>query len=191
MHGVTRAQYSWAVSKRRLSRQEGQGGQEEPEGMEPSQVAGPSNKIRLAVILVIAVIIVGIGAVVLLQHPTPTGVVMTLQSGKVTEANSADIVLVILLQVHNTSNKNITYWGASYLISQNGQDLTSSDWFDNLVLTPGGTHLLNETIVVNLGDVVVTTPITGAGTWELKGTASELVTGTNVTQSFDFNFATQ
>ena len=188
MYGVTRAKYSSAISQRRFTRQEGQ---EEPEGMEPSQVAGPSSRIRLAVILIVVVIIVGVGAVILLQHPTPTGVVISLVSGKVTEVNSSDINLAIQLRLHNTSNKNITYWSASYAISQNGNDLTSSDWFDNVVLTPGETHLLNETIDVNLGDVIVTTPITGAGTWDLKGTASELVAGTNVTQGFDFNFATQ
>ncbi len=126
-----------------------------------------------------------------MQHPTPTGVVINLQSGKVTEYNSADIILLIVISVHNASDKNITYQSASYLISQNGNDLTSSDWFDNLVLTPGSTHLLNETVDVNLGDVIVTTPITSAGTWELKGTATELVAGATETQGFDFNFATQ
>lgn len=159
--------------------------------MEPSEISGPSNRLRIGIILGVVVIVLGVSAYVLLQQETPTGLVIKLNSGTVTEANSVDIGLRVVLSLHNTSSKPITYYGASYLISQNGNTLTGDDWFDKIVVSPGGTQLVNETITVNLGDVVVTTPITGAGTWELRGTANVEVAGANTTQGFDFNFATQ
>jgi len=185
MHGVTIAQYQKAIARRRLTRQE------EPEGMEPTEMAGPSRKILISVIVIVVVIIVGVAAVVFSAHPTPTGVTINFNSGKVTSVNSSDLNLAIVLSIHNSSNKNITYWYASYDLSDDGTDLGGGLWSNNVVLTPGATRVLNEVVDINLGDVIVTTPITSAGTWLLTGNAYELVAGANVTQGFSFNFATQ
>lgn len=188
MYGVTAAAYQRAIARRRLSRQEGQ---EEPEGMEPSQVAGASNRLRIGVIVGVLVIILAVSAVVLSSHPTPTGVTISFKSAKVLSADSSDVDLAIAITVHNTTPNTVTYWGSAYALTDNGAGVDNGLWQDNVKLSPGATQTLNDTADISLGDVITTAPITAVGTWELQGTATELVAGANVTQNYDFNFATQ
>jgi len=190
MHGVSYEAYQQAVAKRRLTRQEG--GQEgEPEGVEPSQIQSGYNKIRLAIILGVIVIILGVSLVVILQPQSATGLTMSLTSGKVTEANSADVKLAIVLTIHNTTNKNMTYFGSSWALSDDGTGVDSGDFFEHYAMPPGMTRVLNESIDINLGDVILTQPLTSAGTWRFQGSATVDVAGANQTQGFDFNFSTQ
>ena len=190
MRGVSYQAYQNAVANRRLARQEG--GQEgEPEGMEPEQIQGGSNKIRIGIILAVIILVVAVTATIYLQPTTATGLSMSLTSGTVIEANSSDVVLAIILSIHNTTNKNMTYYGSTWDLTDNGQDVDSGVFHENYALSPGATRVLNETVDINLGDVVQTAPITTAGTWRFHGAATVMVSGANTTQGFDFNFATQ
>jgi hypothetical protein len=160
--------------------------------MEPEHVAGGSNRLRLIIILVVIVVIVGVSLVVILQPTAATGLVITLNSGKVTSANSAEVDLAVVITVHNAANKNLSLYGTSWSLSDNGANLDSGVWNDHFVMSPGETRVLNETINISLGDVIQVQPITSAGTWRLQGTATVSTTpGTNSTQGFDFNFVTQ
>jgi hypothetical protein len=186
MHGVTYAEYQKAIARRRITRQE------EPEGMEPDIVqSGTSKKIIGGIVIGVLVIVALVTVLVYSQQPTPTGLTINLTSGKVLNSDSSDVNLAILLSIHNTSTKPIEYYGASYAILDNAAGVDSGIWTDNAVIQPGATKALNETADINLGDALTTTPITTAGSWEVKGTATEQVSGANVTQNFDFNFATQ
>jgi hypothetical protein len=190
MYGVSYEAYHKAVSKRRLSRQEG--GQEgEPEGMEPTEVGGGSNKLRNGIIVGVLVIILAVSLVVILQPEAATGLSVGLKSGTVIEANSSDVKLDIVLSLHNTTNQNVTFYGASYQLSDDGTSVGGGLWFDHVPVAAGATKLANETITIDLGDVIVVTPITSAGTWRLQGSATVEVGGANQTQGFDFNFSTQ
>jgi hypothetical protein len=160
--------------------------------MEPEHIQGGSNKLRLAIIGVVTLIVLGVSAGVLLQPASATGLAIALDSGKVTSANSAAVTLDIMLTAHNITNKNITYYGSSWSLSENGQGLDAGLWNDHFVLAPGATRLLNETVTISLGDRVQVTNISSAGSWRLQGTATVSTSpGTNETQGFDFNFVTQ
>jgi hypothetical protein len=185
MHGVTYAGYQQAIARRRITRQE------EPENMEIEPVqSGTSKKILAGILIGVLVIVALVTVVVYSQQPTPTGLTIGLTSGKVVGSDSSDVNLAIVLSIHNTSTKPITYYGASYAILDNAAGVDSGIWTDNVAVAPGATHSLNETVDINLGDALTTAPITSAGTWEVKGTATESVAGANVTQNFDFNFDT-
>lgn len=160
--------------------------------MEPEHVQGGSNRLRFGIIAVVIIVILVISLAILLQPQAATGLVISLNSGKVTSANSAEVDLVIVITVHNTTNKNLSYYGASWSLSDNGANLDSGLWNDHFVMSPGETRVLNETVNISLGDVVQVQPITSAGTWRLQGMATVSTTpGTNSTQGFDFNFITQ
>ncbi len=160
--------------------------------MEPEHVAGGSNRLRIAIIGVVIVVILVISLAIILQPAASTGLVITLTSGKVTSANSAELDLAIALTVHNIANKNLTYYGSSWSLSDNGANLDSGVWGGHFVMSPGETRVLNETVNISLGDVIQVQPITSSGTWRLQGTATVLTgPGTNSTQGFDFNFLTQ
>jgi hypothetical protein len=160
--------------------------------MEPDHVQGGSNKIRVAIIGIVVIIVLGVSAVVLLQPTAATGLVISLNSGKVTSANSAEVSLNIVLTVHNTTDKNLSYYGSSWSLSDNGKGVDTGLWNEHFVLAPGATRVLNETATISLGDVVQVTNISSAGTWRLQGTATVSTSpGTNETQGFDFNFVTQ
>jgi hypothetical protein len=187
MHGLTCQSYHKAMARRRISRQEA-----EPEGMEPEHVQGGSNRLRLAIIGIVIVIVLGVSAGVLLQPTAATGLVIGLDSGKVTSANSAEVALNIVLTVHNTTNKNLTYYGASWSLSENGRGVDSGLWNDHFILAPGAARVLNENVTISLGDVVQVTNVSSAGSWRLQGTATVSTSpGVNETQGFDFNFVTQ
>jgi len=187
MHGLTRQAYLSVVGRRRITRQES-----EPEGIEPDHVQGGSGRIRLAIVAVVIIVVIGVTAAFYLQTPAATGLVVTLNSGKVTNANSAEVDLTIVLTVHNNADKNLNYYGASWSISDNGRNLDVGLWNDHFVLAPGATRVLNETITIGLGDVVQVTNVSSAGSWRLQGTATVSTTpGTNSTQGFDFNFVTE
>lgn len=188
MYGVTLAAYEKAIARRRLSRQ--QGGQEEPEGMEPSQVAGASNKLRIGVIAGVIIIVLIVTAAVYSSHPTPTGVAIGFSSANVISADSSDVDLSISLTIHNATPNPITYWGSAYALTDNGATVDNGLWTDNVHLAAGQTQTLTDLADINLGDALTTAPITAAGTWEIQGTATELVSGANVTQDYSFNFAT-
>jgi hypothetical protein len=160
--------------------------------MEPEHIAGGSNRLRLAIILVVIVIVVGVSLSIILQPTAATGLLITLNSGKVTSANSAEIDLDIVLTVHNTTNNNLTYYGSSWSLADNGRNLDSGIWNEHFVFAPGATRVLNETIAIPLGDVIQVQNVSSAGTWRLQGTATVTTSsGTNSTQGFDFNFVTQ
>jgi len=187
MHGLTYQSYQKVTADTRITRQEA-----EPEGIEPDHVQGGSNRLRLAIIGIVIIIILGVSAVVLLQPTASTGLVISLDSGKVTSANSAEVALNIVLTVHNTTDKNLTYYGSSWSLSDNGRGVDSGLWNDHFVLAPGATRVLNENVTISLGDVVQVNNISSAGTWRLQGTATvSTAPGTNETQGFDFNFVTQ
>jgi hypothetical protein len=187
MNGLTFEGYQRAIARRRITRQEA-----EPEGMEPEHIQGGSNRLRWGIILAVIVIVVGVSLGIVLQPVSATGLAISLNSGKVTSANSAALELVIVLTLHNTTNKNLTYFGSSWSLSDNGVGVDSGIWTDGGVLAPGATRVLNETINISLGDVITTTPITSAGSWRFQGDATVLTSpGTNSTQGFDFNFVTQ
>jgi hypothetical protein len=160
--------------------------------MEAEHIQGGSNRLRLAIIGVVIIIVLGVSAGVLLQPTSATGLVITLDSGKVTSANSADVALSIVLTVHNTTNKNLTYYGSSWSLSENGKGLDAGLWNDHFVLAPGATRVLHENVTISLNDVVQVSNISTAGSWRLQGTATvSTSSGTNETQGFDFNFVTQ
>jgi hypothetical protein len=190
MHGLTYQSYQKVTAGRRITRQEA-----EPEGMEPEHVQGGSNRLRLAVIGIVIIIVLGVSAVVLLQPTAATGLAITIDSGKVTSANSAEVALTIVLTFHNTTNKNLTYYGSSWSLSDNGAQADSGLWndqFNHFTLAPGETRVVNENVTISLNDIVLVAPITSAGTWRLQGTATvSTIAGTNETQGFDFNFVTQ
>ncbi len=188
MYGVSYEAYQKAVAKRRLTRQEGpQEG--EPEAA-PNEIQGGSNKIRNAIIVGVIVIILGVTLGIVLQPQAATGLTISLSSGKVIEANSSDVVLAIDLTIHNNTNKNMTYYGASWAVSQDGNGLDSGVFFEHYAMPPGMTRNLNETVDINLGDVVLTQPLGQSGTWRFQGSATVDVAGANQTQGFDFNFST-
>ncbi len=187
MDGLTSEAYQSTIARRRITRQEA-----EPEGMEPDQVQGGSNRLRLAIIGAVIIIILGVSAVVLIQPTAATGLAISLNSGKVTSANSAEVDLAIVLTFHNTTDKNLTYYGSSWALADNGANLDSGIWNDHFSLAPGATKVVNETITISLGDVVQVNNISSAGTWRLQGTATVSTSpATNSTQGFDFNFVTQ
>jgi len=160
--------------------------------MEPDHVQGSSGRIRLAIVASVIIIILGVTAALFLQSPAATGLAVSLNSGKVTNANSAEVSLNIVLTVHNNTDKNLTYYGASWAISENGKPLDQGLWKDRFVLLPGATRALNETITIGLGDLVQVTNVSSAGSWRLQGTATvSQPSGTNSTQGFDFNFVTE
>jgi hypothetical protein len=180
MYGVTAVAYKRALAKKRISRQEGQ---DEPEGMEPTEVAGAGNKLRIVLIVT---------AIVYSSHPTPTGLTISLNSGKVTLFNSSDIYLNIVLTIKNDSPHTITYWGSAYTLTDNGASVDNGLWKDNVVLSPGHSQVLNETADISLGDNAgLTGPSASVGMWEIQGVATVLVNGGNSTQTYQFNFATQ
>lgn len=189
MYGVTAAAYEKALARRRLSRQ---AGQEEPEGMEPTQVAGGSRRLLVAILAGVVIIVLIVTAIVYSSHPTPTGILISLNSGKVVSFSGTDEVLNIQLTIKNTSPHPITYWGSSYQLTDNGATVDNDLWRDNVVLQPGESHLLNETTDINLGDNngLGGPSATSAGTWEIQGVATELVNGGNTTQNYQFNFST-
>jgi len=158
--------------------------------MEPEQIQGGSKKLVFGIIVAVILIVVGVTAAIYFQSPTPTGLTINLTSGKVTAFYSSEIDLGIVLTLHNTTDKNITYYGASYAISDNGVYLDSGIFNEHVVFTPGATRSLNETVEISLGDVIRAPP-TSAGSWRLQGTATVEVSDANMTQGFDFNFATQ
>jgi len=163
--------------------------------MEPEHVQGGSNRLRLAIIGIVIIIVLGVSAVVLLQPTAATGLAITLDSGKVTSANSAEVALSIILTFHNTTNKNLTYYGSSWSLSDNAAPADSGIWndqFNHFTLAPGETRVVNENVTISLGDVVNVTNISAAGTWRLQGIATvSTIPGTDETQGFDFNFVTQ
>jgi hypothetical protein len=187
MYGLTVRSYHEAAARRRFTRQEA-----EPGGIEPEHIQGGSNRLRWAIIGVVIVIVVAVSAVVILQPTAATGLVITLDTGKVASANSAEVALDIVLTLHNTTNENLTYYGSSWSLSENGKGVDSGLWNDHYVLAPGATRVLNENVTISLGDVVQVSNISTAGSWRLQGTATVSTThGANETQGFDSNFVTQ
>jgi len=161
--------------------------------MEPTQVAGAGNKLRLGVIGGAVIVVLIVSAIVYLSHPTPTGITIALTSGKVSDFSTSDVYLNIVFVIKNTSPNTITYWGSSYALNDNGAGVDNGLWNDHVVLAAGQSHVLNETADIALADDagLTTSPITAVGTWEVQGVATELVNGGNVTQNYQFNFSTQ
>ena len=191
MYGVSYETYQRVVTKRRLTRQEGSpdGPQEGEPELTPNEMQGGSNKIRNSIIVGVLVIILGVSLVIVLQPEAATGLTIGLNSGKVVEANSSDVILAIDLTIHNNTNKNMTYYGAQWAVSQDGNQLDSGIFFEHYAMPPGMSRTLNETVDINLGDVVLTQPLGSSGTWRFQGSATVDVAGANQTQGFDFNFS--
>ncbi|MDA4118549.1 MAG: hypothetical protein OK455_09425 [Thaumarchaeota archaeon] len=169
-----------------MKRQEGG----EPDAEEPEHVQGASNRLRLAIAVIIILVVVGVSAAVYLQPTASSGLEIGMVSGRVNEANSASVDLSVQLSLHNTTNKNVTYYGGLYNLSDNAEQIDSGAFHDNVIVAPGQTRVVNESILVDLGDRVSVNNISTQGTWRLQGTATVNIAGTNMTQGFDLNFAT-
>jgi hypothetical protein len=169
-----------------MTRQEG-----EPDTEEHEYVQGASKKLRLAIIVIVILIVIGVSAAVYLQPTASSGLEIGVVSGKVIEANSAAVNLAVLMSLHNTTDKNITYYGGIFNLSDNAQQIDSGAFHDNVIVAPGQTRVLNESIVISLGDVVNVSNLSSQGTWRLQGTATVKIAGANSTQGFDANFVTK
>ncbi len=188
MHGVSAARYrSWRSTKLRMAQEGGEGPTEE--------TAGGSTRLKLIIIAVIVVIIGGVTAAVYYQPASSNsgggdGLKMSLGTVKVISADSSSVTLSVPVILQNTVAQDITFYGASFVLSENSATVSQGYLRDGEVVPAGATKVTNQTVFIDLGDVVQTQAVQTSASWRIQGTADIRTASGNATVPFDFNFKT-